>query len=519
MQTLIKDERFIAQTSLVKTEGSSVLDWGAGATYENVAKTIRSVLGFDYPLHKKGAVSVQPEGLEVYDILSNVLPFASTQSTFFWTRFCKPYASMLETANYPLEAQIKLLTFFFARVIGLMGPDERPVDRSFMTIDGSPAENSWVIPTGSQPVAGEVNRALRFSIQPTDPRTGKLLRGSKVLDWFGSAEGGLGVVTVKDGWQNWRRECDFFFFGEDDSPEEYSPPGTVFFVGFTLDPKARITLKAYYMPSVRTPDAEPLVKSPVHILDTDFRPLTKLMASCHPSLVDQFQVMLEYFDGIEDRMKPVFHFVGVDEAPLEKNRLKIYFQTRVGFSFNDVKRHFTLGGRLNTPEFQKNVDRFEMLWNLLFPSTPSDSGLDAEVLTNIDANHDHRDEHPVFCFGWYYEFAVDMPSLVPKVYFPARHYCLNDMKVFEAMQAFYDHPTVDVHGPPDGEHGEGWIIREAQKSYNHRPLEERPGLTTWVTFGCKHGGYEMMTYFSPEIWVDRKVRLPPVADAALLTAK
>lgn len=51
---------------------------------------------------------------------------------------------MLETANYPLEAQIKLLTFFFARVIGLMGPDERPVDRSFMTIDGSPAENSWV---------------------------------------------------------------------------------------------------------------------------------------------------------------------------------------------------------------------------------------------------------------------------------------------------------------------------------------------------------------------------------------
>lgn len=93
--------------------------------------------------------------------------------------------------------------------------------------------------------------------------------------------------------------------------------------GFTLDPKARITLKAYYMPSVRTPDAEPLVKSPVHILDTDFRPLTKLMASCHPSLVDQFQVMLEYFDGIEDRMKPVFHFVGVDEAPLEKNRLKV----------------------------------------------------------------------------------------------------------------------------------------------------------------------------------------------------
>lgn len=49
-----------------------MLDWTTGATYENVAATVRSVLGSDYPVHEKGAVSVKLEGLEAYDMLSNV---------------------------------------------------------------------------------------------------------------------------------------------------------------------------------------------------------------------------------------------------------------------------------------------------------------------------------------------------------------------------------------------------------------------------------------------------------------
>lgn len=514
MQALSKDERYFAQasTSLKSKQPTPVLDWSKGATYENVAATVRSVLGQDYPIHKKGDVYVKPEGFVVYDALSNVLPFHSTQSTFFWTHFCRPYGSMMETANYTLEAQTKLLTFIFARVVGLMGPDERPTNPTMLTIDGSPCEGSWVIPTGSQPVAGEVNRQIRFCVQPTDPRTGKFLRGSQVLDWLASFEGGLGVVVVKEGWEDWRRECEKFFFSEDDSAQENCPPGTGFYLGFALDPSGRVGLKSYYQPTVRRPGQTPLTKSPIHIGDKDFSPMTQLLSACHPSLVDQFQLMLEYFDSVEDRLKPLFHMIAVDAAPLEKNRFKIYFQTRTGFSFDDVKRNFSLGGRLNTPEFKKNMDRLEMLWNLLFPSTPSNSHRDAETLTEIDKDHQDHDEHPVSCFGWYYEFAVNSPSLVPKVYFPCRHYCQDDAKVFQAMQDFYDHPTVDVHGPPDGEHGRDWVIKEAAKSYNHRDLAERPGMTTWVTFGHKHTGYEMMTYFSPEIWVDRRVQNPPIVN-------
>lgn len=78
------------------------------------------------------------------------------------------------------------------------------------------------------------------------------------------------------------------------------------------------------MPTVRTEDpAVQLVKSPIHILDKDFSPLVKLMGALHPSLVDQAQMMLEYFDSVEERLRPAFHFVGVDEAPAEKNRFKV----------------------------------------------------------------------------------------------------------------------------------------------------------------------------------------------------
>lgn len=51
---------------------------------------------------------------------------------------------MMQTGNYPVSSQIKLLTFIFARVIGLMGPETHPEVRSLMTIDGSPCEMSWV---------------------------------------------------------------------------------------------------------------------------------------------------------------------------------------------------------------------------------------------------------------------------------------------------------------------------------------------------------------------------------------
>ncbi|TFL03295.1 tryptophan dimethylallyltransferase-domain-containing protein [Pterulicium gracile] len=511
MQALSKDERFFAQTSPVNAQQDS-LDWSKGVTYENVVATIRSVLGSEYPLNKEGAVSVPAEGLPVYDILSNVLQFGSTQTTFFWTRFCKPYASMMQTGNYPVSSQIKLLTFIFARVIGLMGPETHPEVRSLMTIDGSPCEMSWVIPTDAQPTSGEVNRQIRFSVHPAHPLSAKLLRGSQVTDWLVSPEGGLGMIPVKEGHEDWRHACENFFLADDNTPEDDCPPGFTYYLAFILDPSATIKIKTYYMPCARPATGEAITKCPIHIFDQDFTPLKHLMAACHPSLVDQCQLMLEFLndDSVEARLKPVFHFIGVDIAPSDKNRLKVYFQTREGLSFHDVKRSFTLGGRLDLPDLDKNLERLEMLWNLVFPSTPSNSGKDPVALTNIDDHAIDTAEHPVTEFIWYYEFGANCKTLVPKIYWQTRHYCLNDTVVLQAMQDFYDHPSVAVGGPPDGEHGEGWVIREVEKAFTHRALSVKPGVTTYISFGVKTKGFEMMTYLSPEVWEEREVNAPPI---------
>jgi DMATS type aromatic prenyltransferase len=346
---------------IVQVDPSTVLpshcDWDdVDLIYPNVAKTVQSILGSSHELNlDPGFDSVDgPKDLLIYEVLSQILPFPSAQSKFYWNLFCRSFASMLETANYPHRAQTIHLTYLFARVIGMMGSDVKPTNLTMLTADGSTCEGSWVIPTDSSPKVGEVNRHVRLTIQPTDPRTGKFLRGSQVLDYLSSTVGSLGVVVVKDGYMDWRLEIEKFLFGsedEDDSADE-CPPGTGFFLGLSLLPSGQIALKAYYQPCVAPKDTDtlPLTKSPVYITSKDFSPLSSVLHACHPTLVDQFSLMLEYIDTLEDRLKPQFHMFGFDIVAPLKNRIKIYFQTRTSSSWNDIVRNFTLGGRLNTPE-------------------------------------------------------------------------------------------------------------------------------------------------------------------------
>ena len=69
----------------------------------------------------------------------------SEQGSFFWQKFAKPFANMLETASFPPNVQCRFLTFVYARVIGMMGAHDTN-QGSFMTFDGSPVELSWIVP-------------------------------------------------------------------------------------------------------------------------------------------------------------------------------------------------------------------------------------------------------------------------------------------------------------------------------------------------------------------------------------
>jgi hypothetical protein len=87
----------------------------------------------------------------------------SEQVSFFWWKFARPFANMLETASFPPPIQCRFLTFVYARVIGMMGPHDTNWG-SFMTFDGSPVELSWIVPNSSNQEASD--RQIRLAIEP-----------------------------------------------------------------------------------------------------------------------------------------------------------------------------------------------------------------------------------------------------------------------------------------------------------------------------------------------------------------
>lgn len=102
---------------------------------------------------------------------------------------------------------------------------------------------------------------------------------------------------------------------------------------------------------------------------------------------------------------------------------QIYFRVMEGISFADVKRTFTLDGRNESPELSKALERLEVLWNLLFPTTSSSAQYDLEASNepederNLDKDHA---QHPVGGLLYYYELIPGKDTLFPKVYLPVR---------------------------------------------------------------------------------------------------
>ncbi|KAG6889621.1 hypothetical protein C0992_004577 [Termitomyces sp. T32_za158] len=158
-------------------------------------------------------------GLAIYDGLNKILPHRSTQSMFFWHKLGRPFASMLEAADFPISLQISFLTFVYARVVGMMGPLESDGPASYMTFDGSPVELSWATPGDFRPRDCNTCRQVRFAIEPIDPRTGRLLRGLEVLRYLTSPKGGLGLVKCDKGVLDWSMITERFLYSGTDADD------------------------------------------------------------------------------------------------------------------------------------------------------------------------------------------------------------------------------------------------------------------------------------------------------------
>ncbi|KAG6815298.1 hypothetical protein H0H93_010303 [Arthromyces matolae] len=393
---------------------------------------------------------------------------------------------MLDAAAFPITSQIAFLTFFHERVIGMLGPLESLGSKSYMTFDGSPVELSWVIPSNVKPGAGVTGRQVRFAIEPIDPETGELLAGVEVLKYFTSREGGLGLVKSDMGVLDWSVIADEFLYSKEDQRR--------FFVGFDFSRTGEITLKTYYIPLARP--SNPSSKS--HLWDVDYTPLRSLITTLDASLMDSLDMITSFSEEVDPQYKPRLQILSMDCVPNEVNRLKMYCRPSYGTSWTDARRAFTLGGKLDCPKMDRALEHLETLWNLLFPFAASHSNRQLEegleLATHGNTCERRSPDHPTGGLLFYYSLVPGSGMILPKIYLPVSRYCPNDEFISGALEKFYA-----LNG---GELQErGWVSREVSSAYNHRPLREKCGIFTYVTFALKKNyKWEVTNYFSPEVW-------------------
>ncbi|KAG6833156.1 hypothetical protein H0H87_010543 [Tephrocybe sp. NHM501043] len=457
MESLVNDSRFfphvpprnITSTSRVKSKSSSY-----------VKAVVSSILGSDFQFNSSNVDDYEITDLAIYDELSKLLPFRSSQSMFFWRKLARPFASMLDTAAFPISTQITFLTFVYARVLGMMGPLDSKGPASYMTFDGSPVELSWVIPSNVKPGDGNAGRQVRFAIEPIDPRSGRLLRGMEVLRYLTSPKGSLGIVKCDRGVLDWSMITEQFLYSGAAAESDKR-----FFVGFDFSRSGDIVLKTYYIPRgrpscIQSPSQH---DSQLSLWDVDYTPLRSLLTTLDSSLMKSLNMMISYAENADAPFKPRLEILSMDCVSNEANRLKMYCRPSRGTSWADARYSFTLGGRLDSPRMDRVLARLEILWNLLFPFAHSSNNHDLNEGLKI-RHADHEDtcnrrsaDHPTGGLLYYYSLVPGSDMILPKIYLPVSRYCANDLVIAEALEKFH---AIDGRGLQD----HGWVAREVSSA-------------------------------------------------------
>ncbi|EIM81858.1 aromatic prenyltransferase [Stereum hirsutum FP-91666 SS1] len=497
MDSLVKDPQYFPQVA-VSTPVN--VDWIAGITHSNVQQAVNALLGDCYGHTSASDKHVdQNDDLALFKVLNDVLPTMSSRTRRLWMRVARPFAQMLHISQMSLSTQCTFLVFLYARVFGFLGPEKGSDPPACLTLDGSPIEFSWIIPN-KKVAKGKPNRNLRCVMEPFDPRgSGSPLRGSSVLKYFSSYAGSLGGVVRCD-WDGllWVESTEGFFFPQE-LKSDYVQDGGRFAMGFDFTHSGIITLKAYFLsfehpPWVGSPETFK-TKSPLCIGDTELSPLRDFAGQIHPSFAKSCDMIIDHMHSLETKERPVYEFASMDCKSPGSNRLKLYTRSLARTNFSAIKEDFTLGGRIHTPELEGALLVLEKLWNSVFPDFSSAIDKPLEV---ADTGEDDNG-HPQGGLPYHYEFAIGDAMLYPKVYIPVRFYSTNDLETSRRIEKFYD--SVGIEGPEGGEQGPGWVEREVAKCFEHRTdLDKRTGCRTYLSFGLRKGGWEVTSYFSPELF-------------------
>nr|APH07540.1 BypA [Agaricomycetes sp.] len=500
MDSLVKDPEYFPQVTLSTPID---IDWAGGITHANVQHAVNSLLGRHF-VHSSSLPTKsvdQDDRLALFNVLTDVLPSMSSRTKLFWTRAGRPFSQMLHTAQMSLTTQCTYLVFVYARVLGFL-PDKGTGPPACLTLDGSPIEFSWIIPR-KKIAKGHANRDVRIIMEPFDPRgSGYMLKGSSVLEYFASYAGSLGGVVQCD-WDGllWVESAEGLFFPQEHKGD-YIQDGGRFLVGLDFSSSGFVTLKAYVLSFEHAPWVRSVEKfkspSPVCMTGLNLSPLRTLAGNIYPTFAESFDVLMGYINSLEPEQRHVYHFTSIDCKSPKDNRLKIYVLTLTRTNWSSIKEDFTLGGRMCSSQLDAALAAFESFWNCMFPESSSILDKPLRQLP-IDVGDNH---HPQGGLAYQYEFIPGDSMLFPKIYVP-----VSDGAASRALEDFYN--SNGIQGPEGGEQGPGWVEREVAKSYNYRDLNERNGCRTYISFGLKKSGWEVTSYFSPEIFASEHDKINP----------
>ena len=399
--------------------------------------------------------------------------------TVLWSSAVRPILDKsLECAHYPLPQRQGYNQFFdrcLAPALGRFPNRERDHQkwRSFMTDDFTPLEVSWSLTAHSHSIrisveaighlagsdgdpfnvrrSDELAQELQRVLPSLDLRLYELLRNEVVVD-----QTRLGPI------QQGRKT---------------SEPGSQIFFGFDFN-ESDIATKIYFMPAVKATQCG----------------VTRLQMASDvlPSLENAGSRLRPAFSVLEEYIlsaslpKPQVEIFSIDCCDPTTSRFKVYVRNQQT-NFQTVCDMFTLGGRLNHAETNKELSTLRDVWFSVL-GLPHTFPVDAELRPSSLSSENHRTSGVLYYFALRHGEALPEP----KVYIPVRHYAKSDRQIAQGLTTLFQRY--------------GWTdlarnyVGNLESIFTHRPLESGRGIHTYVCFSLKNGVVTIEPYFNPEIF-------------------
>ncbi|KAI0916312.1 aromatic prenyltransferase (DMATS family) [Taiwanofungus camphoratus] len=413
----------------------------------------------------------------VFDILNSTLRFNENER-FWWGTSGRVLASMFQRLGYSVDIQFIHMLFFHVRVLPFMGPRpdraNKPAFKSYMTDDHTPIEVSWIVnPDGTATV--------RYAIEPID--TSAWSRKPAALRMIDELRPVLKGLDMK-----WFHALDEALVWHGRTRVYGAKHTTQYFLGFDCSHTGSITLKAYFLPEVKS------AKTGIRKEDLVMMALRSLNAG----LTAPWAATMAYFNTLPAAIRPGIEIVATDCAAPKDSRIKIYVRTR-STNFRDLEGLMTLGGKLKGSLIDDAIAALMDLWNLVMGVDTSKPGWKDKRLpprVSVEAN----DNHITGGLLLYYELKPGQPLPFPKVYLPVRHYCADDLAVARGMEAY--------HRKKGSMFLTGYVEDVESIFGRHRPLEARTGIHTYVSLAIKKSDFEVTSYFNPEAYAPERFPAP-----------